>query len=718
MRPAAALALLTLAGLALPPAARAACGPEPSGRPRVGLVLSGGGARGLAHIGFLSVLEEQGIRVDCVAGTSMGAALGALWASGYSSARMQEIVRSIDWQQVFSGRRERALIPLSRRIDDVPPVVSIGFEGAKVHLPPARESDYRLNRLLFRLLAEAGLRAGGDFDRLPVPFRTVATDLASAQPVVLSRGSLPRAVRASMSTPVTLPVVRLDGRVLVDGGIVDNIPVDVARGMGADVVIAVDVSSPPLKPEQYKDLLGVGLQLVDQLMRARGEAFAQRADVVIRPELEGRGFQDYSDPDALVAIGRRAAEQAIGRLREVAGGASAPRSPEPSPSPASVVEVEVRGNHGVSAASVRSAFGVRAAQPMSVDGLVRGFDRVWATGLFDTAWMDVEAAAGGVKVMLDVAEKPRPAVELGVAYDEADQASVFARLRNQNLLGHGERLDITLLGSEREAGGRATILGDGLWRRRFGYIAGGEIVDERPVFYIGGNSAGRAEFLRQLVWGGAQVSFGSAAVARAWLTVGRVTSQARAGIPVAAGEDEQRRVGGLLAWDRLDDRDLPRAGAALSVRSEWSVTGLGATRDYWLLRTDGRAAWSPMEHLVIDGAVAFGRSERDVPDYELFRLGGPVFLPGRPREERWGRQLLAAAVSPGVDVRGFRVFVRAGAGNVWADPDEISLGDLDWGIGAGVTRRTRFGPIALEAGVDQDGHGAVYVSAGYSPVRR
>jgi len=716
MRPAAALALLTLAGLALPPPARAACGPEPSDRPRVGLVLSGGGARGLAHIGFLSVLEEAGIRVDCVAGTSMGAAMGALWASGYSSAGIEEIVRSIDWQEVFSGRRERALIPLSRRIDDVPAALSIGLDRAKVHLPPARESDYRLNRLLFRLLAEAGLRAGGDFDRLPVPFRTVATDLANAEPVVLSRGSLPRAVRASMSTPVTLPVVRLDGRVLVDGGIVDNIPVDVARAMGADVVVAVDVTSPPLKPEQYKDLLGVGLQLVDVLMRARGAAFAQPADVLIRPELEGRGFQDYSDPDAVIAIGRRAAEQAIGRLRQVAGGAPKARAPEPAPA-APVVEVEVRGNRKVTAASVRSAFGVRPAAPLSVSGLVRGFDRVWATGLFETAWMDVEAAEGGVKVVLDVAERPRVAVELGVAYDEADQASVFARLRNQNLLGHGERLDVTLLGGEREAGARATLLGDGLWRRRFGYIAGGEIIEERPVFYVGGESAGRAEFLRKLAWGGAQVSFGSA-VARAWLTAGRVRSEPQPGVPLAGGEDDHRVVGGLVAWDRLDDRDLPRAGAALFARSEWSLTGLGATRDYWRLRTDGRAVWSPAQGFVIDGAVAFGLSERDVPDYELFRLGGPVFLPGRPREERWGRQLLAAAVSPGLDVRGFRVVLRAGAGNVWDSQDDISLGDLDWGIGAGVMRRTRFGPIALEAGLDEDGHGAMYLSAGYSPARR
>ena len=135
------------------------CGPADAGRPRVGLVLSGGGARGLAHIGVLAVLEEAGIRIDCVAGTSMGSALGALWSSGYSSGQIAEVVRSIDWRTVFSSRRERALVPLSRRIDDLPSALTIGLSGTKVHLPQSRSSDYRLNRLLFKLLAAPGLRA-------------------------------------------------------------------------------------------------------------------------------------------------------------------------------------------------------------------------------------------------------------------------------------------------------------------------------------------------------------------------------------------------------------------------------------------------------------------------------------------------------------------------------------------------------------------------------
>src|SRR5437899_564206 len=197
------LALATAALLVFaPPPARAGgeAGAEGGAPPRVGLVLSGGGARAIAHIGVLEAFEEGGVGVDCVAGTSMGAAVGALYASGYAPAEIERIVESIDWRQVFSRRRERSLVPLSRRLD-VPPVLRAGLQGWRLRLPSSTESDYRLDRLLFRLLAGPGLRAGGDFDRLPIPFRAVATDLGEGERVVLARGSLARAVRASLSTP-------------------------------------------------------------------------------------------------------------------------------------------------------------------------------------------------------------------------------------------------------------------------------------------------------------------------------------------------------------------------------------------------------------------------------------------------------------------------------------------------------------------------------------
>ena len=356
--------------------AGADCGPADAGRPRVGLALSGGGARGLAHIGVLDVLEEEGIAVDCVAGTSMGSAIGALWASGYSTAQIGEIVESLDWQEVFSGRRVRALIPLSRRMDDVSPSLRVRLEKLRPRLPPARDSDYRLNRLLIKLLTAPGLQAQGDFERLPVPFRTVATDLATAQPVVFTRGSLPRAVRASMSTPVLMPTTEVDGRFLVDGGIVDNVPVDLVRAMGADVVIAVDASSPPTPPGEWRDILGVGYQLVDALMREHARKWAQEPDMVVTPPLGGRRYDDYSDPARLIEAGRTAARAALARLRELAPRPAGRPVPTASPSAPLIVGVAVRGQRRVAASAILAAFGSPVPDRLDTERLVRGLDRV------------------------------------------------------------------------------------------------------------------------------------------------------------------------------------------------------------------------------------------------------------------------------------------------------------------------------------------------------
>lgn len=690
--------------------AGAECGPAALGRPRVGLVLSGGGARGLAHVGVLSVLEQEGIPVDCIAGASMGSAMGALWASGYTAAEIARIVQSIDWQEVFSGRRVRALVPLSRRIDDVPPSIRLRLDGFRPRLPPARDSDYRLNRLLFRLLAERGLRAGGDFDRLPVPFRTVAADLETVQPVVLARGSLARAVRASMSPPVTLPSIEIGGRVLVDGGIVDNIPVDLARGMGADVVIAVDVTSPPLPRSTWGDVLGAGRQLIDALLREHARTWRQEPDLVVTPQLEGRGAEDFSDPEGLIAAGRAAAIAALPRLRAIAPGTRTAPAASSAP-PLVVSEVEVRGNRRVSARALRAAFGGKYPGPLDVDRALAGFDRVWATGLFDALWVDLEPAAGGVRLVLEVRESTPSALELGFAYDEADEVNAFTRYRHRNLLGHGERLDVTLLGGARDSGARVTILGDALWRPTIGYLAGGQLVEERPVVYRGGEEAGRASFSRDLLFAGGQATFGPDVLVQARADVGRVRTAARSGISDAR-EDPYRMLRGLLAWDRLDDHDLPEAGAALLIRAERSLPALGDVRDYWRAHVDGRAAWSPRGQFTIEAEVLAGLSGRDVPEYDLHRIGGPRFLPGHPREERWARQVLGVAGSVGRDVRGFRVSLEGGAGGAWHRREDVAFDGLRWGVGAGIARSTRLGPVMLQAGVDEDGRGAVYLSTG------
>ena len=179
------------------------------------------------------------------------------------------------------------------------------------------------------------------------------------------------------------------------------------------------------------------------------------------------------------------------------------------------------------------------------------------------------------------------------------------------------------------------------------------------------------------------------------LDIGSVRSEPRPGFGVETGSDTYRMLGGVVAWDRLDDRDLPRAGAAVTLRGEHSLSTFEGVRDYWRVRADGRAAWSVGYGLILETSGLLGLSGGDVPEYDLHRLGGPRFLPGILARQRWRRQALGLAGSVGREVFGFRVSLEAGAGGVWDELDEISLGDLQWGLGLGVARPTPLGPVML-----------------------
>jgi outer membrane translocation and assembly module TamA len=238
---------------------------------------------------------------------------------------------------------------------------------------------------------------------------------------------------------------------------------------------------------------------------------------------------------------------------------------------------------------------------------------------------------------------------------------------------------------------------------------------EEPRFFVAGDDVGRARFARALVDGGLHVGVGPDVLVQAGLAAGRVEAERRPGLGLPTGTDTYRVLHGTLAWDRLDDRDLPLAGVALAVRGERSLTGLGGSRDYWRARATARGAAGLRGSFAIEGRALLGLSGRDVPVYDLFRIGGPDFLPGRPRDELWARQVLGLSLAPSVDVRGFRVAIHGGLGNAWTDRSSLTLSDLRGGAGLRLTRRSGLGLLLLDAGVDDDGHAAFYFSIGHRP---
>ncbi|QZI69164.1 patatin-like phospholipase family protein [Pseudomonas protegens] len=287
-------------------------------RPKIGLVLSGGAARGMAHIGVLKALEEQGIRIDAIAGTSMGAVIGGLYASGYKIDELEKLALNIDWRQALSDAPPREDVPFRRKQDDrdflVKQKLSFRDDGS-LGLPLGVIQGQNLALLLESKLAHASDTR--DFDKLPIPFRAVATDIASGEKVVFRKGHLPQVIRASMSIPAVFAPVELDGRLLVDGGMTDNIPLDVARDMGVDIAIVVDIGTPLRSRKQLNTVVDVLNQSITLMTRRNSEeqlATLHKDDVLIQPSLSSFGVTDFGRAQEVIDAGYRATRILDARL--------------------------------------------------------------------------------------------------------------------------------------------------------------------------------------------------------------------------------------------------------------------------------------------------------------------------------------------------------------------------------------------------------------------
>ncbi|MCU1725753.1 patatin-like phospholipase family protein [Pseudomonas sp. 7P_10.2_Bac1] len=287
-------------------------------QPKIGLVLSGGAARGLAHVGVLKALEEQGIHIDAIAGTSMGAVIGGLYASGYKIDELEKLALSIDWQQALSDSPAREDIPFRRKQDDrdflVRQKLSFRDDGS-LGLPLGVIQGQNLSLLLESLLAHSSdVR---DFDKLPIPFRAVATDIVNGEKVVFRKGHLPQVIRASMSIPAVFAPVEINGQLLVDGGMVDNIPVDVAREMGVDRVIVVDIGTPLRGRKELNTVFDILNQSITLMTRSNSEvqlATLKPDDVLIKPSLASIGATDFGRSEDIINAGYRATQILENRL--------------------------------------------------------------------------------------------------------------------------------------------------------------------------------------------------------------------------------------------------------------------------------------------------------------------------------------------------------------------------------------------------------------------
>jgi NTE family protein len=288
-------------------------------RPKICLVLSGGGARGAAHVGVIKVLEELRIPIDCIAGNSMGALVGAAYASGNDVTDLEKLIDGLSTDLLFRDSPPRSEIQIRRKMEDrsllFSPEIGINSLGGDV-FPRGIVSGVQIENV-FRRITARGYR---DFDKLPIPYRAVATNLVTGQEVVFDKGELAAVMRASMSVPVAIAPTVVDGKLLVDGMLVDNMPVDVARSMGADIIIAVNVGTPLKTRQELGSILGVAGQMLSILTEQNVEAAKaalRPTDILISPDLGNFSTGDFDNLSAIVPTGEAAARKMTDQLSKL-----------------------------------------------------------------------------------------------------------------------------------------------------------------------------------------------------------------------------------------------------------------------------------------------------------------------------------------------------------------------------------------------------------------
>ncbi len=625
--------------------------PHP-GRPTIGVALEGGGAHGLAHIGVLEWLEANHIPIDSIAGTSMGGLVGALYATGKSPADMRALIAGVDWDLVLSGSIAYRNLTFRRREDlrAYPNALLIGLQHG-VRLPPGLNAGQQVTLLVDReTLAYSEV---GTFDELPIPFRCVATDLVTGKPRVFADGPLAEALRATMSLPGLFNPVRSSAHVYADGGMVDNLPTDVVRQMGADVVIGVHLREKEVEAGDIQsmfDVLGRSMDLMVAANEARGLA---GADVVVSVGVEDVGAAEYRKGSALIERGAAAAAAAAPALQRYAldevdwaahlrDRVSRRREIVPVPQ-----FVRVEGTDARACRHLEDFLAPFVGKAIDGKRLDRDLTRLSGIGKFSRVGYRIVREDGREGLLVTVEENgyAPPMMQLGFELDGTDAGNVGFTL--------GARLTVMDLGGYRSEWRTDVLFGSTYgvrgeyyrpWTASSKWFLAPELGASRSSFVIDDKEGPLAEY-RIDRWGAAVDvghGFSRFVQARVGYEAGHLEARRRIGTP-ELGEVRGGVGGGRfrLVYDQTDDPVIPRRGAAVEAAAHWYDRSPGA-RGSFPSATMRATRYQPISRkgsvfLIAEGGTTFGRKDTGVPQ---FSLGGQKGLLSYGSNELRGNQYL------------------------------------------------------------------------------
>jgi len=694
-------------------------------RPRIGLALGGGAALGIAHAGVLKWLEEHRVPVDYVAGTSMGGLVGGVYATGMSPEEIETLLLEADWNALFLSDVPYALKTFRRKQDrrNFPSWLELGLRGG-VGLPSGLNSGHQVGLLLSRIALPYSEVSG--FDELPIPFRCVAVDLDAGKQIVLADGSLAQALRATMAIPGAFAPVRSEGRLLVDGGVLNNVPADVARDMGADVVIAIAVGE-NLERAFGRSLLELATRALAVMMEDSSQRNLVTADVVLRPDLEDFDVLDFRETAALVKRGYQAAEAHAEQLQafsldeaawedHLASRSSRERAPLAKPQ-----FVSVEGAPDATAAVLSSVLSESAAGDLDLDRFEADLTRVVGSGRYESASYEVARDGHSRGLLARFQERPHapPFVNFALAVRSEPDALVFdvgGRLTVMDVVGVGSEWRVDLTAGSAEAAGTELYrpLGASLFAapRAFYRKATSNVFVEDTL--VGSYRTSRT---------GVGLDIGTAPSSDLELRLGvgisHLDAAVRVGspdLPELSGREEVLEA--RLVYDGMHTPIIPEAGLRLEPSLRYYHRAPGTEEPFALLDGALVAAWPTwgQDHGFVElrGGTAFS----DTPPLPYrFALCGPfrlgAFTPDEFRGDHFAYARVGYLKSLGrlPDFVGGPIYLDASV-ELGSAFDRLPDARLKMSLTAGLVLDTVLGPIYAGASVGNGGAFRVYLSIG------
>jgi NTE family protein len=672
-----------------------------SARPKIGLALSGGGAKGFAHIGVLKVLEEIGMPVDYIAGTSMGAMVGALYAIGYSTAALDSLVTNIDWNELFSDSKERRYLTMAEKPWDARNVVSFRIRRRSVQLPAGLIAGQKISSLISRLTWS--VHHVNDFTQFPIPFASVAVDIVTGETIRITQGFLPEALRASMAIPTIFTPIPLNEKLLVDGGLVRNLPAEDARVLGAEIVICVDVGAPLKKAGQLNSLLAILDQAVS--LHAAHSTKEQRklCDVLIAPEFEALGYADFDRADKIIESGEIAARENISQLLAIMDTLNLKNEHIAQPKFTAaqidsifINELTIKGLRRVSRGLVQAELGIAPQSWVSPAELDKAISRIYSSQFFERVTYKLQPIGNGMKLTVKVVEKEHDLFNFGVRYDSRNETSFLFNTIFRNLTGHGSALVLDLILANKTELDATYFVHTG-WRPGLGVRLNGNINEQKLDRFEGPERAARLKLrtiLGDIFLGNIfSTSYSIGAGLRGEIT----KTSSDIGLPLSPEPVSYiSSAYGQLQIDTFDRTVFPRKGQQIALKFELAKTALGGNVDFRALSLDWHAYFSLHPKLSFLSRLQLGTVlSENLPLHKNFFLGGIDSFLGLKSQELSGQNLQALLVGVQFEFMKRRyILLRWNAGNVFETWRFKPARDAYFtGVGMTLGLQTRFGPV-------------------------